>query len=138
MRKSLSILNENNFVFPRINKEHQKIKHQSFMINTNKIKLHAADTEDILISKNNVFDYKTQNKDLSKINKKNIEFFNNKQDNTQPPKKLVMMKTFDEDNKHQLSKSMPRNEEKNSKHKRQATLFKFDNDGKSLNRVEFY
>ena len=49
-----------------------------------------------------------------------------------------MMKTLDEDNKHQPSKSMPRNKEKNSKHKRQATLFKFDNDGKSLNRVEFY
>lgn len=104
------------------------------MLYTNKTKAQNEDTENILINKNLVFDYKAQNKDLNKINRKNIEFFNNKQEKAQPPKKLVMMKTFDEENKHQLSKSMPRNDEskvKNVKHKRQVTQFKFEQDENS-------
>lgn len=48
-------------------------------------------------------------------------------ENRQPNKLKSMMQTFDEENKHQLSKSVPRNSSKprKSKHKRQATLVKF-------------
>lgn len=75
-------------------------------------------------------------KDVSKINKKNIEFFNKKQESTkQAPKKLTLVKTFDEDNKHQLSKSVPRSSNnskpRKSKHKRQVTIFKFEKDDNS-------
>lgn len=36
----------------------------------NKTKIWSNETEDILINKNNVFDYKNQNKDINKINRK--------------------------------------------------------------------
>lgn len=53
-----------------------------------------------------------------------------------------MMKTFDEENKHQLSKSMPRSDSskpQKSKHKRQVTLFKFEKeDEDAWDKVEFY
>ena len=51
---------------------------------------------------------------------------------------MPMMNTFDEESKHQLSKSVPKNSSKQrkTKHKRQATLFKFVKGDTSLNKVK--
>ena len=83
-----------------------------------------------------MFDYKNKpGKDGNRINKTNIDFSKSKDDSKQAPKRLTLMKTFDEDNKHQLSKSMPRttnnSKPRKSKHKRQSTIFKFDKDNNS-------
>lgn len=92
----------------------------------------------ILLTKNFVFDYK-MDKEENKLNKnKNQESFNSKQDVPETvPKKLVLLtKTFDEDNKHQLSKSVPRTTNNSkprnkTKHKRQVTQFKFKKEDNS-------
>lgn len=130
-----------NYAFPRLNQDNNQISNnQNVAPNPNKSQFQTDDTDHILLSKNYVFDYKAPNKDVSKINRKNIEFFTTKQENTRPPKRLTLMKTFDEDNKHMLSKSMPRtsnnSKSKKTKHKRQTTLFKFDQEDNSCDRAK--
>lgn len=93
----------------------------------------------MLFTKQNVFDYNNKHgKENNKINKTNIDFWKSKDDSKQPPKRLTLMKTFDEDNKHQLSKSMPRttnnSKSRKSKHKRQSTVFKFEKENNSWDR----
>jgi len=85
----------------------------------------------ILLNNKYVFDYKNNEKEISKVHKKNIDFFKTQEEIPKSvPKKPTLLKTFDEDNKHQLSKSLPKtannSKTRKSKHKRQATIFKFD------------
>lgn len=85
----------------------------------------------ILLSKNYVFDYNKSGKENQKIRRKNIDFYKKSQ-NKEPsqPQKMSIMKTIDEETKHKLSKSVPRSnnhsKSRKNKHKRQTTLFKFE------------
>jgi hypothetical protein len=136
IEKKFKISKCKNFKFPRIGDKKENLANKSCVVNIDKSQLDVDQNDPILLSKNYVFDYKMPQKDVSKINKKNIEFFSKKQESTkQAPKKLTLVKTFDEDTKHQLSKSVPRSSNnskpRKSKHKRQVTLFKFEKDDNS-------
>lgn len=144
IEKKFKISKCKNYTFPRKQKHKEEDPaHKSVAVPINNTKLDEDQTDPILLSKNYVFDYKFDNKEKNKINKKNIDFFNIKQENVDQPKRLTLLKTFDEDNKHQLSKSVPRANNNNSKprkskHKRQVTQFKFDGkDNNSLDRAKY-
>lgn len=98
-----------NYQFPRITKNKTDPAHNSVSVYNYKTQL--EETDPILLNKNYVFN--------------SVDY----QENNPLSKKMAIMKTFDEENKHQLSKSAPRSSNsskpRKSKHKRQVTLFKF-------------
>jgi hypothetical protein len=129
--------------FPRKQKINQKTKHTNFEDQTwnqnFKSQWEVDKSNQALFTKQIAFDYKSRpGKEGNRINKTNIDFSKSKEDSKEPPKRLTLMKTFDEDNKHQLSKSMPRttnnSKSRKSKHKRQSTIFKFDKENNSWDR----
>lgn len=109
IEKKFKISKCKNYQFPRITKNKIDPAHNSVSVYNYKTQL--EETDPILLNKNYVFN--------------SVDY----QENNPPNKKMAMMKTFDEENKHQLSKSAPRSSHsskpRKSKHKRQVTLFKF-------------
>lgn len=115
------------FKFPRIDKSQNKPtrNHQTASYTHNSH--YQSNENSILQGKNVIFDYKNEGKDSKKISRKNINFIQDKQGSRDlPPKKMVGMKTIDEDiTRQKLAKSVPRNASKSKtkrvKHKRQIT-----------------
>lgn len=131
------------FKFPR-NQKLKEIKtrnDQNMNINA-KSQGQSNENNPILLSKNYVFDYNKSGKENQKIRRKNIDFYKKSQ-NKEPsqPQKMSIMKTIDEETKHKLSKSVPRSnnhsKSRKNKHKRQTTLFKFEQSENSWDRAKY-
>ena len=110
IEKKFKISKCKSYTFPRGDKKFKSSKEKQSSNKTGLDPFQSVDKTSVLFNKKIVFDYKMNDKDQSKINKKNIEFFNKKHEKQAPaPKKLTLVKTFDEDNKQKVSKSVPRN-----------------------------
>jgi hypothetical protein len=121
IEKKFKISKCRNFQFPRISKNKVDPAYQSVSVYNYKTKLEEENNPKLL--NNNYADNATDH-----------------QENNIPNKKMAMMKTFDEENKHQLSKSAPKSNTSSKprklKHKRQVTLFKFTKQDSSLDRAK--
>lgn len=111
IEKKFSKAKSKNYTFPRKYENPKSPTHKSLYVDNKNIQ-QQEENEAILLSNNF-------------ITKNNIKPKEKIEANKEP----AMMKTFDDENKHQLSKSLPRtcptSKPQKSKHKRQATLFKF-------------
>jgi len=110
-----------NYTFPRKSEKKLTPAHKSWYV-YNKI-LQKEENEAILLSNNFILNNNIETKEKRESNRG-----------------VAMMQTFDDENKHQLSKSLPRTTNnskfRKSKHKRQATLFKFSKGDNSSKRVK--
>jgi len=138
IEKKFKISKCKNYIFPRVTENNDYIKEDKDHKGTIEEK---RNDDPILLSKNYVFDYKMDRKDEGKINKKNIDFFQKKQNNEKPPK-ISMIRTIDVDSKWKQSKSAPRSvnhsKPRKTQHKRQATLFKFDHNDNSCDKAKLF